>query len=191
MINLPIIYRFFRLIYRFSSISPMLNPSIIDRRFGLIHRSGYRGHDFESSDNRQMICGNRQITPHEHRTSGSPNHQLIVNRFPVIINPVAWNLSPIHHQNGEIYHLARRLAGVLFPESSDNRPSKSGNHPTGSGNLPIIYRQIPRIYRSGSGNRGVESSDNRQMIHGNRQIAPFFHRPSYWPNHLCSSGGAS
>ena len=78
-----------------------------------------------------------------------PNYQLIVNRFPVIVNSSVLNLSPIHHQKREIYHLGRRQPTVLFLESADNRPINSGNHPTDSANLPIIYRRIPVNYRSG------------------------------------------
>lgn len=42
----------------------------------------------ESSDKRQMIFGNRQIAPPAKRPGDAPNRKLIVNRFPVIGNPV-------------------------------------------------------------------------------------------------------
>ena len=111
------------------------------------------------------------------------NRQLIVNRFPVIVNSSVLNLSRIHHQNGEIYHLARRQPPVRFLESSDNHPTKRRNHPMESANRPIIDRRNLRIDRSGCRDQGVESSDNRQMLHGNRQIAPSVRRRSGTPNH--------
>lgn len=95
------------------------NPTTIHRRFGLIHRSGSR--------------------------SGSPNRKVIVNRVPVIVNFAAWNLSPIHHPNAEIYHLARRQPTVQLLESSDNHPTKRKNHPNDSSNRAIIDRRKHRM----------------------------------------------
>jgi len=135
--NLPILAR-----------AEFRNPSIIHRRFGPIHRSGCRNRSVESSDNRQLISGNRQIDSPVDRPSGPRNHQLIVNRFPVIVNSAAWNLSPIHHQNAEIYHRADKPPAIRLRKSSDNHPINSENHPTESANLPIIYRRILVIYRS-------------------------------------------
>jgi hypothetical protein len=140
----------------------MRNPAIIHRRFASIHRYGYRDRGLESS-------GNRRTAPHPERPSGPRNHQLIVNQFHVIINSAAWNLSPIHHQNGEIYHLGRREPTVQLPESSDNHPTNRRNHPTASTKLPIIYRRIPRNYRS-NWCRVSHSSDKRYLIHGSHQI---------------------
>jgi hypothetical protein len=64
----------------------------IDRRNPRIGRSGCRDQGVESSDNRQMKPRNRQIAPFLRRPSGLANRQLIVNRFPVIVNPAALNL---------------------------------------------------------------------------------------------------
>ena len=65
------------------------------------------------------------------------NRQLIINRFPVIVNRAALNLSPIHHQNGGIYHLGWRPPIVPILESSDKHPTKRRNHPTEPENRPI------------------------------------------------------
>ena len=81
------------------------------------------------------------------------NYQLIINRFAVIVNSVALNLSPTHHQNRGIYHLERRQPGVRFLESSDNHPTAPGNHSTESTNRPIIDRQYPGIDRSSAEQR--------------------------------------
>ena len=101
----------------------MTNPSTTHRRFGSIHRAGYRDRGVESSDNRQMICGNRQIAPFLDRPSGPRNHQLIVNQFHVIINSAALNLSTIHHQNAEIYRRAGRPPAIRLLDLSDNHPT--------------------------------------------------------------------
>lgn len=169
MINLPIIYRFFRLIYRFSSIGPMRNFPIIYRLISINYRSGRLTAVF-------AFC------------RPNPNHQLIVNRFAVIINSAALNPSriyqsraPIHQFASEsstlrnqirnrpaklagenirnypqpawpesatagIYQLARRQPGVQIPESSEN-------HPINSSNLPIIDRRNPGIDRSSAEQR--------------------------------------
>jgi hypothetical protein len=138
--NLPIFARNLPIL----ALAELRNPSTIYRRLGSIHRSGCRNRSVESSDNRQMISGNRQIDSPVDRPNGSPNRKVIVNRFAVIVNPAARNLSPIHHQNAEIYHRADRPPAIRLLESSDNHPINSGNHPTDSANLPIIYRRIPR-----------------------------------------------
>ena len=49
-------------------------------------------------------------------------------------------------------------------------------------NQPIIDRRNLRIDRSGSGHESVKSSDNRQMIHRNRQIAPLLRWQNGPPN---------
>jgi len=120
---------------------PMESASrpIIGRRNLRIDRSGSRHESVESSDNRQMIHGNCQIAPFLDRPIGPPNRKLIVNRFPVIVNFAASDLSTIHQ-------LARRQPRFRFFELSYN-------HPTDSSNLPIIYRRIPGIYRSGQENK--------------------------------------
>jgi len=117
-------------------------PSTIHRRFGVIHRFGCRDQSVESSDN-------RQIAPFLRRPSGLANRQLILNRFPVIVNRAALNPSRNHHQNAEIYYRAGSSPAIRVLESSDNHPTKRRNHPTDSANLPIIYRRIPVNYRSG------------------------------------------
>ena len=124
------------------------NPSIMHRRIGLTHRPGCGKQGLESSDNRQMICGNRKIGTFFQRPSSQPNRKVIVNRFAVIVNSAARNLSPIHHQNTELYHRAGRPPAIRLLEASDNHPTKRRNHPTDSANLPIINRQIFAIYRS-------------------------------------------
>ena len=129
----------------------MFNPSIIHRRCDPIHRSACRNRRVESSDNRQMISGNRQIDLPVDRPNGSPNRKVIVNRFAVIVNSAAWNLSPIHHQNAEIYHRAGRPPAIRLLESSENHPTKPRNHPTDSANLPIIDRRnhaLDRVRRA-------------------------------------------
>jgi hypothetical protein len=155
MINLPIIYRFFRIIYRFWSIGRTENLPIIyrffpviyrcsraystknrlkigrrnpgiDRRVGSIHRSGSRDRGVESS-------GNRQIASSVDRPVKFSNRKGIVKRVPGIVNSAAWNLSTIHHQNGEIYHLGRRERTVQLPESSDNQPTIRESHRVMSG----------------------------------------------------------
>ena len=131
----------------------MRNPAIIRRRFGSIHRSGCRYRSIESSDNRQMIYGNRQTTPLPEGPSGPPNRKVIVNRVPVIVNSAAWNLAPIHHQNAEIYHRAGRPPAIRLLESSDNHPTKRGNHPTESTDRPTIDRRNRRIDRIAAGRR--------------------------------------
>jgi hypothetical protein len=117
------------------------NPSIIHRQCDPIHRSGCRNRSVESSRN-------RQIDSPVDRSSASPNRKVIVNRFAVIVNSAARNLSPIHHQNAELYHRAGRPPAIRLLEASDNHPTKRRNHPTDSANLPIINRQIFAIYRS-------------------------------------------
>src|SRR3989338_8603434 len=60
-------------------------------------------------------------------------------------------------------------AGTVFRESTDNLPIFTRN-------LPILavaeLRNPSIIHRFGCRDQGVESSDNRQMIQGNHQIAP-------------------
>ncbi len=124
------------------------NLPIIYRQIPRIYRSGWRNRGVKSSDNRQMNPRNRQIVSFLHRRSGSPNCKVIVNRFPVIVISAAWNLSPIHHQNPEIYHRASRQPNVQFLESSYNHPIEPKNHPTKSANLPTIARRNHRIDRS-------------------------------------------
>lgn len=94
----------------------MRNLPIIDRRNHRIDRSGCRNRSVESSRN-------HQIGSPVDRPNGSPNRKVIVNRFHVIINSAAWNLSPIHHQNAEIYHRAGRPPAIRLLESSDNHPT--------------------------------------------------------------------
>ena len=113
------------------TVAELSNPSIIHRRIGSIHRSGCRNRGVES-------LRNHQIDSPVDRPSGPRNHQLIVNRFHVIFNSAAWNLSPIHHQNAEIYHRAGTPPAIRLLESSDNHPINSGNHPTDYANLPIL-----------------------------------------------------
>ena len=144
----PIIIRFSQGIYRRSSTDPKNNLPIIYRQIPRIYRSGCRNRSVESSDN-------RQIAQFLDRPSGPRNHQLIVNQFHVIINSAVWNLSPIHHQNAEIYHRAGRPPASRVLESSDNHPTKRRNHPMESANLPMIYRRIPEIYRSSRGSKGL------------------------------------
>ena len=158
--NHPIIIRYFPGIIRFtqvnwrsSSTALKANRPKIGRRFGSIQRSGYQDRGIESSDNHQMIDGNRKINWLVDRSRSPRNHQLIVNRFPVIINSAALNVSPIHHQNRGIYHLARSQPGVRFLELSDNHPTAPGTHPTASRNLPTIDRRNPRIDRFPAGRR--------------------------------------
>ena len=122
-----------------TDVSP--NPPIIDRRNRRTDRSGCRNRSVESSRN-------RQIDSPVDRSSASPNRKVIVNRFAVIVNSAARNLSPIHHQNAELYHRAGRPPAIRLLEASDNHPTKRRNHPTDSANLPIINRQIFAIYRS-------------------------------------------
>lgn len=122
-----------------TDVSP--NRPIIDRRNRRTDRSGCRNRSVESSRN-------RQIDSPVDRSSASPNRKVIVNRFAVIVNSAARNLSPIHHQNTELYHRAGRPPAIRLLEASDNHPTKRRNHPTDSANLPIINRQIFAIYRS-------------------------------------------
>jgi len=140
--NLPIFARNLPILARVE----LRNPSIIHRRCDPIHRSGCRIRSVESSDNRQMRSRNRHTTPFLDRPSASPNRKVIVNRFAVIVNSAAWNLSPIHHQNPEIYHRAGKPPAIRLLESSDNHPTKRRNHPRESANLPIIYRRICENY---------------------------------------------
>ncbi len=126
------------------------NLPIIYQQIPLICRYGRRNPGVKSSDNRQMNPRNRQIVSFLHWQSGSPNCKVIVNRFPVIVISAAWNLSPIHHQNPEIYHRASRQLNIRFLESSDNHPIEPENHPTESANLPTIDRQFDLIHRPSS-----------------------------------------
>jgi len=128
--NLPIFARNLPILARVE----LRNPSIIHRRVGSIDRSGCRNRSVESSDNRQMIRGNRQI---------APNRKPIVNRFAIIVNSAAWNPSTLHQQNAEIYHRAGRPPAIRLPESSDNHPTKRRNHPMESANLPTNFRDLP------------------------------------------------
>lgn len=129
------------------------NLPIIDRRNPRIDRSGCRTRGVESSRN-------RQIGSPVDRPSGPRNHQLIVNRFHVIMNSAAWNLSPIHHQNAGIYHRADRPPAIRLLESSDNHPTKWRNHPTDSANRPIIDRRILGIYRSSVATNRARNGSN-------------------------------
>ena len=152
--NHPIIIRYFPGIIRFTQVNCLFSstalkanrPKIgrqnpgIDRQFGSADRYAYRSRGVESSDN-------RQIASTVDRPSGPRNHQLIVNQFHLIINSAVLKLSPIHHQNGEIYHRAGGPPAIRLLESSDNHPTKRRNHPTESVNLPIIYRLISINYR--------------------------------------------
>ena len=97
------------------------NPSISHRRIGSIHRSGCRNRSVESSDNRQVISDKRQIDSPVYRPNGLPNRKVIVNRSGVIVNFAAWNLSPIHHRNAEIYHPAGRPPAIRVLDLLDNR----------------------------------------------------------------------
>lgn len=168
MINLPIIYRFFRIIYRFSSIGRVRNLPIIyrfspaiyrfsrgfsmkqrpinDRRNHRVDRSGCRNRSGESSRD-------HQIDSPVDRPSGPPNRKVIVNRFPVIVNPAALNPSRTHQSRAPIHQFASesstsrnqirnrpaKLAGEnirnypqpAWPESATAalNPSKSGDNP--------------------------------------------------------------
>jgi len=104
---------------------------------------------YKSSDNRHMISDNRQMASPADRSIGSPNRKVIVNQFHVIINSAAWNLSPIHHQNAEIYHRAGTPPAIRLLESSDNHPTKRRNHPIESVNLPTDSGNVPirTVYR--------------------------------------------
>ena len=98
--NLPIFARNLPIL----ALAELRNPSITHRRIGSIHRSGCWNRSVESSDNRQIISGNRQIPSPMDRSSGPRNHQLIVNRIAVIVNSAALNPSTIHQRNTKIYH---------------------------------------------------------------------------------------
>jgi len=154
----PIIIRFSQGIYRRSSTDPKNNLPIIYRQIPRIYRSGCRDQGVELSDNHQMISGNRQIDSPVDRPSASPNRKLIVNRFSVIVNSAGWNLSPIHHQNAEIYHRADRPPAIRLW----NHPINSENHPTDSANVPKICRRIaPRgdAEKRGALNPGHEEAE--------------------------------
>lgn len=110
--NLPIFSRNLPILAR----AELRNPSTIDRRIGSTHRSGSRNRSVESSRD-------HQIDSPVDRPSASPNRKVIVNRFAVIVKSAALNLSPIHHQNAEIYHRAGKLPAVRLLESSDNHPT--------------------------------------------------------------------
>ena len=141
MINLPIIYRFFRIIYRFASIGSIFNLPIIYRQNRINYRSRRYAAVFSFCSrraNHQLIVNPKAliITPasadpstihrrfglihRSGRRSGPPNRKVIVNRFAVIVNPVALNLSTIDQQNGQIHQLGRRVPGGRFLESSDH-----------------------------------------------------------------------
>ena len=121
--NLPIFARNLPIL----AVAKLRNQPIIDRRNHRIDRSGSRNRSVESSDNLPMKSRNRQLASPVDRSSGPRNHQLIVTQFHVIINSAAWNLSPLHHQNAELYHRSGKPPAIRL-----------WNHPTESANLPII-----------------------------------------------------
>jgi len=95
----PGIIRFTQAICRFSSTAPKTNLLIFDRRNPRINRSGWR--------NRSVVAPrNYQIDSPVDRPSASPNRKIIVNRFPVIVNRAALNLSRIHQSRAPIHQFA-------------------------------------------------------------------------------------
>ena len=100
----------------------MRNQPIIDRRNLRIDRSGSGHESVKSSDNRQMIHRNRQIAPLLRWQNGPPNHQLIVNRFPVIVNHAALNPSRIHQSRAPIHQFASE--SFTLRNQIRNRPAK-------------------------------------------------------------------
>lgn len=119
----PGIIRFTQVKFRFTPIALKANRPKIDRRNPGIGRSGCRYRSIESSDNRQMIYGNRQIAPLLHRRNVSPNRKLIVNQFPVIENSTALNPSRIHQSRARIHQFASEgSTSALTPQSLDRHP---------------------------------------------------------------------
>lgn len=160
-LNLPIIYRFSRGIYRFLSISQTGDPSTI-------HRANRQKQGLESSANRQIKPCNRQIAPFLDRPSGPRNHQVIINRLAVIVNPAALNPSRIYQSRAPIHQFASE--SFTFRSQIRNRPAK----PAGEN-----IRNYPQPAWPGSANAAIyqlgwqpivpilESSDNHPINLGN------------------------
>ncbi len=172
--NLPIIYRFSPAIYRFSRGFSMEQRPTIDRRNPRIDRSGCRDDRFESSANRQMKPRNRQITPVPTRPSGLANHQLIVNRFPVIVNFGALKPSRIHQRGVPIHQFAsesftlrnqiRNRPAKLAAENIRNYPQPAWPVSATAENYRVARRQATFLFS--------ESSDNHPTKRRNHPIEP-------------------
>ena len=150
----------------------MRNRPIIDRRKFGIDRSGCRDDRFESSANRQMKPRNRQIAPLLGWRRGSPNRQLIVNRFPVIVNRAALNPSRIHQRGVPIHQFAsesstlrnhiRNRPAKLAGENIRNYPQPAWPVSATAENYRVARRQAIFLFS--------ESSDNHPMESANRPI---------------------
>lgn len=170
MINLPIIYRFFQLIYRLSSIGRTGNLPIFNRLNSINYRSGW-------------------FAPVLTFWKPDANHQLIVNPYAVIINLSSANPSIIHRRTSNGNAARKRDQGpdavsAYSVQSIDNPSTELWNPSTDTLlNPPIIDRRNRQIDRSGCRKRSsVELSDNRQAICSNRETPSPMDRPSASPN---------
>jgi hypothetical protein len=141
----------------------------IDRRNPRIDRSGCRDHRVESSDNRQMKPRNRQIAPFLDRPSGLPNRQLIVNRFPVIVNSSVLNLSKIYQSRAPIHQFASESSTLR--NQIRNRPVKIAgkhirNYPQPAWPVSATAESY-HVARRQATFRFSESADNRPINSGN------------------------
>ena len=95
------------------------------------------------------------------RSKASDYHPILSRNHPIPrCHPQLWS-APKSIENP--------LTGLRNPSTGIVRVRP--NRPTDSGNLPAIQGHRASIHRPGCRNQGVESSDNRQMIHWIRQTA--------------------
>ena len=115
----PCTRNFVRLPMRNPSTGVLPNLPIIDRRNSRIDRSGCRNRSVESSDNRQVISGNRQIASAVDRPSSPRNHQL--HRLESINNPSPKRRTLSPRRQG----LSKRSGLLFLPGNRTNEPLPS------------------------------------------------------------------
>jgi len=148
----------------------MRNQPIIDRRNLRIDRSSSGHESVKSSDNRQMIHRNRQIAPLLRWQNGPPNHQLIVNRFPVIVNHAALNPSRIHQSRAPIHQFAsesstlrnqiRNRPAKLAGENIRNYPQPAWPVSATAENYRVARRQAIFLFSESSDNHPIDSGNH-------------------------------
>ena len=154
----------------------MRNPSTIHRRFSVIHRFAKSGNTARLRGLSQgILCAKAIDNPSTELQNPStgimrlhPNHQLIINRFPVIVNRAALNPSRIYHSRAPIHQfVSEGSTSELNPRSSDRHPRIQPSDPT------PMNSQLSATSQNQIRNRSVKPAGNsiRNYPQRNRPVS--------------------
>jgi len=113
---------------------------------------------------------NRQTIPFLDRPDSPPNRQLIVNRFPVIVNPAALNPSRIYQSRAPIHQFAsesstlrnqiRNRPAKLAGENIRNYPQPAWPVSATAENYRVARRQATFLFSESSDNHPTKQRNH-------------------------------